>query len=538
MKNIFLISVLSLFLFSCYSDKGNYDYLPLNNFKFDEFLKEDGSKAWENTVFNVRHNENVYLKPILIFSKEVEKELLYEWIINSEVVATDSILDFPVKEIKAYKENGKLTNYIKLKVTSKTSGYVALSQVPITIVPIYYKGFVVLSKKANGDNAISNIEYLWDTDVKNLTIEAEVDIYNKLNPGTPLGNDVVKLSAHFCTGVNAQVSNVVAVKRTAPYSTDITGSNFKKFDNTAKYFLGGVTPTNYEPIDEVYMKESSWIVNSDGSLFVREFSDRTSMQSGTYSNTPFYFEKGYKITKAFEFNDFVNFTLMYDALNKRLLLASKDLRLFNFPTTYRSNKQDVPLPVTFPLFNDLKGEILYCRVTAKYQTPSDGSPLQNFNFVYKSGTGEYKFLQLGISAGINSAWGRPVNIQLFMPETHEMNKALFNSHSQFIQPNKTGDYIFFSGGADNMTLYKYDFETKQTEEYAKFTSEVTALSCDVSEANNIIAAGLKNGEVVIIDIRSNAFSETEKENRILKNFKLELGEIIQIENRAGWGHEL
>lgn len=525
--NFFYVFVFMLFVTSCYDDRGNYDYKEINEFEITGF---NGSKV---EFYTCTIEEEVHLTPDITFKRYEETDLAYEWYSDDSLISTARELVYPAKELKSVKDK-QTRSYVKLKVTSNASGNIQLKGINVDVTPVYFRGFVVLTQQDNGEHELNFLLNKWDGD-ELAEVKTERNIYALQNPGESLGKDVVRLRPHCCFDYNYS-ENVLVVRDKAPYTLDLSGGYLTNYVHTANFFLNNQLPVNYEPVDEFSFFEYSYIVNKDGAIFSRKKDSNREFQSGVYLNepntlhNPSSLPQDMKITKVFTSAPIYNsYAFLYDEKYQRILCASNDGRiLYPFPLNAQES-----FPKGFPLLHDLKGEILYIGRTSAKQN-------SDYVFVYKDDSG-VKVFKIFVTLQLNSG---STNAGLSDPRMYRtFEHSELNNNTIFVQPTRTGDVMFFTGGENNKTLYCYEFGTDKLTEYVLFDETVCAIACEeyYDEAsrgsdNRTLAVGLASGEIKIIDIRPEAQHEDNKDKRILESIPLNNGKIKDIICKVGFPH--
>lgn len=544
MKKTIYFIMMSWLMSSCYEDQGNYAYLPTNKITISGF----NGKINDPLFIQLQREDSVKLRPDILFEKENHSQhLKYEWISGGELISEEDSLVYPVKNLKELREGINLKPFIKLVVTNEASGDIAMRGCYVEVEPP--KGWVVLTKQTNGEH---NLHYLYPRwlgeNEDSLRIEANIKIYEHLNPEEKLGKDVLKIRSHY-TARPQSYDNILVIKSDEPYTIDINGETFTKDLNTYKMFTAGNIPENYSPIDECAVANSwassSYIVNHDGNVFVRTKNTPSEHHSGVYTTDAYHVdEKGMKATRIWDSSSGHACAWIYDDLNKRLLVGTAGMGGYSgdeaagiaiFPEN-DTNGSDLYLnaPEDFPKLHDLKGEILHVGSTGQW----------GHNVVvmlYRTELGELQLLRfyLQMSQAQNTLRIYSNNMRDF--ELHSLNKDLFHEESQFVQPLHNQDVFFFTGGPDNQTLYVYEFNTgRGAVEYEVFNSPIASMASDIkkgegySNVDYSLAVGLKNGQLKVININPEIVSDdTQKGKRELASYDFE-DEIVDVIYKFGF----
>ncbi|MFV0593951.1 MAG: hypothetical protein ACK5M7_21450 [Draconibacterium sp.] len=531
MKKLLYIIALTGLLWSCTEDHGNYDYLPSNKITITGF---NGELVPEVMYVQLQKDDSIKLKPDVIFDKEDESDALkFEWYSGGELISEEDSLAYPVKELKEYREGTNLKPFIKLVATNTSSGDIDMLGCYAEVEPP--RGWVVLTKQSGGEHQLSYFYNDWASDNSSLTLEADVNVYERVNPGETLGSDVVKIRSHYTAGPQS-TDNILVVKSEYPYTIDVNGETFAKNVNTMKLFAGGNVPENYSPIDECATTlapySAAYIINQDGSIYSRFKNTPTEHLSGVYTPEPYYVDaKGARVTRIWPSVDGFFCAWMYDDLNKRLLIGTSGIGNANGVAAFPADPSKYgDESLGFPKFYDLQGEILYIGETE----PSDRTAVM----VYHSDTEGYKLIRVYMYL---SQYQNTFSVSFMRDhEVHLLDETLINGDSRFLQPRKNKEVFFFTGGTGNQTLYMYEYGTgRGIVEYESFDSPIASIATDInkdgnSTINNVIAVGLKSGELKIINIHPDVVSnDALKGERELASYDLG-DEIVNVIYKYGF----
>lgn len=516
-------------MLACYEDEGNYDYLPSNKISIIGF---NGELVPEVLFLQLQKDDTVRLKPNILFEKEDRNDALsYEWYSGGELISEQDSLVYPVKELREYREGINLKPHIKLVVTNIALGDIDMLGCYVEVEPP--RGWVVLTRKTNGEHNMSYFYNRWGADNASLELDARVNIYEEINEGETLGTDVVKIRSHYTAGPQSW-DNILVIKSQEPYTIDVDGENFAKSIHTAKLFVNGIVPENYSPIDECATtgasRSSSFILNKDGGIYVRTKNTPAEHHSGVYTPEPYYVdEKGVNITRIWPTSSGFLTAWMYDDLNKRMLIGTAGIGSVVGVVPFPANESIYgPEEEGFPRFYDLQGEVLYFGHTGRYGR--DGV------MVYHSDEG-YKILRFYayLSQYQNTFTLKELNNR----EVRSLDASLINENTKYLQPTKNNNVFFFTGGLENKTLYLYEYDTgRGAVVYETFDAPISSIATDVQRSgnsliNNTIAVGLKNGELKIIDIHPEVVSDDALQGgRELASYQLD-GEIIDVIYKYG-----
>lgn len=148
MRLFYVIGVVAGLFFSCYDDKGNYDYEEFAGIKIEGIQDEYSVISYKDTL---------HISPKITPEDEYE----YLWTINESYTDMPSMGEgFPPDTIGMEKELKSVINYnnghydLTLKVTSKKTGYAVYYNTKLVTQSVYSRGFYVLKETADGNTEV------------------------------------------------------------------------------------------------------------------------------------------------------------------------------------------------------------------------------------------------------------------------------------------------------------------------------------------------------------------------------------------------
>ncbi len=145
-----IMMVLCIAAVSCYKDKGNYNYHPINELSFLNFDTTNG--------YSVEFGQPLTVSPQIkgtLDTSGAQKSYSYEWSLyfNSKdsVISTDKILN-----VKLQEPPGNYT--LQLIVTDKTTGVQYAIRTQLLIITEIFEGFLVLNE-VSGKSRLDMITY-------------------------------------------------------------------------------------------------------------------------------------------------------------------------------------------------------------------------------------------------------------------------------------------------------------------------------------------------------------------------------------------
>lgn len=224
MKNrINIKSLLGIFslvvIVSCYSDKGNYDYVDVNAFSVSNS---------DDSLFNVTAKKDVVkivpkIKAEMFPEEQFPDRYSYIWTIDSKVISTDKNIEYPVDlTVGTYK--------LLLKVTDKITNLVARGVWTMYVVNLYSKGYVVLSENENNEAQLDMVSTIGKDTMVLLNVTSTSGMPVVKNPRALYMNWVTKDDEIHIIGEN----RVIKVSRLELLYNPVTGdfrNNFATLEN-------------------------------------------------------------------------------------------------------------------------------------------------------------------------------------------------------------------------------------------------------------------------------------------------------------------
>ncbi len=489
---ILYLTVGILFSFiSCYEDKGNYTYEPINGITID----------LENNGFLDQYAyDTLDIRPQLTFTGKPENNLSFTWYCNNEEISHDQDLNYPVSNLKGGRP------YIKLKIVNNRDQSTFFAGFYVEIIPDYMTGWVILTKKENR----SILSF-----INPFTYSVTADFYTSFAQAE-LGPNAVEIKEHWPFNAMA-IGNVLVVRNEADGNIEIDGIKLNPLYYTNDFFLAKKVPTDFRPVGEYYMWDYSFILDDNHNLYQRKFNDNTQFQSGVYTNKPMFFPNGVKFDRGWAGPWFSGLTLFYDK-TKGCLYVGSDFGSV-LPVSFVNAFPGMPGNYTF--IDNMDKELVY---VGNIKQGRFASP---FVLLYKDGNSTYHIQQVQV-----------VHTGAFCQVIHMGEKPIGNEYTNaqtlFCQLERKQDYLFFSGGDNNKTLYLYEHSTSACNSYYTFDSPIKTLSADLSNGNNnIMMVGLENGDIYFIGISYQ--NMTQPDTRFLK--KVELGEGIPVSTFFKCGYQ-
>lgn len=486
---------------SCLKDLGNYEYLDKNKVVI----------SYEIPYINGTVDEETVIIPNRQYAIPGMTSLDYdhEWYISDKLVSRDSNLYYVGEEPGAH----TITYIMRDKRTGV--GYFAPNNT-LNLASPYASGYTILYEK-NGESELAHFRYR----ASDTSYVDYVDIYKKKNNGESLGSLPVKLKNYPVSGT----WSLVVAQHGGQGSIELVGNSMKKALVTSEAFSGG-TPSNIKPINIGNYANAHLLVNTDGEVYPRLFSNQPIPFTMPWINIPLNIPKGMKITDLWDTHSFRNnMNCMYDKLNNRILYLN-----LNGPLTTGGYIQIDTLPkLNYPIghvnLNNM-GNWEYIWGGSFNDSPNtngSGNQMDGVILMRQFG-GQQIYLQSFNAKSLNRVYTFTPKLRMPFP-----GSQLVNSESVYLNI-KMRNYIFFSGGVNNQDLYFFDIQSGGNPKlFAHMPSKIT----DMCESDNSLelVVGLEEGTAILYNISdSNLYSGQPKELHRLSG----LGRIADITVRNGY----
>ena len=239
----------------CYEDKGNYDYIPLNEVKIT--LNPVNTKGYLG--------ERYTYSPQIEFSNSADSaDFEYWWEAKNAEDGVDTVtigrdLDF----------TGYLTGEVELRCCVKelATGVITSETMKITFASALSQGWLILSDK-NGVSTLSYIRPEYD-DAGNRLFTPFVDLYKQLYPNLQLGTNPTSLRQVFADNYEENAT-LVLVGQDEPLYLD--GASYVKLLDLKNEFMGG-QPANFTYKDYGWGWTLDVFLSQDGTVYVRKLDD-------------------------------------------------------------------------------------------------------------------------------------------------------------------------------------------------------------------------------------------------------------------------
>lgn len=504
MKQSILYSFIALLFTlasSCYKDKGNYSYGELNKV---EIIFKDGR------FINPRVTDTLNIDPAIgyrgdtVLASTVSETFSFTWYCNDKEISKGPVLHYAVRDLTGIRP------YVKLKVVNKKDESVFLDGFTVDAIPAYLTGWIVLTKKDNR-SIISFIDPV--------TYEVTADFYTTIS-GEELGPNAIDVKEHWMAGGGvSNPGNVLIIRNDAAGNLELDGNDLKPIYKTNNFFLGNTVPNDFRPRSEFYMWDYSMMLDDNGNIYTRKHVNNAFSQSGVYPNKPMFIPGGVKFDKGWSGTYLSGQTILYDKTRGKLFLGSDHGLVL--PVNYMPGP---PIPPGTTMINAMDKELMY--VGALKQ----GRFTSSYYLIFFNGS-NYSVQKI-------MAIDQFYTVQaVFMGETG-FGAGTANAQSIFCQMPRIENYMFYSGGGGNKTLYLYEHGPARSSEYFSFDSPIRSIAVNQNMVMGVfthdqLMVGLENGDVYILGVTSDEISDPSK--RLKKKIVLDKGVPVSSMYKMGFG---
>jgi len=499
---VYLLGAGLFVLASCYKDKGNYDYNELNKVKIGF---PDGN------YISPRVADTLHIDPLLIFGGDTLRASMaaetfsFTWYCNDKQISTGPVLHYAVRDLTGQRP------FVKLKLVNKQDESTFLAGFTVDAIPAYLKGWIVLTKK-NDRSILSFIDPV--------TFEVTADVYTTIAE-KELGPHALQVKEHWMAGSGLSTpGNVLIIRNDTAGNIELDGTNLNPIYKTNTFFLGNTVPADFRPRGEFYMWDFSMMLDDHGNLYMRKHVNNGYSQSGVYPNKPMFIPGGVQFDKGWDGTFLSGQTILYDKTQGRLFLGS------DFGTVQAVNYMSgPPIPPGTTLINAMDKELVYA---GRLQ---QGRFTSSYYLVFFNGSQHFvqKIMVMDEFFAVNA---------LFMGET-AFGAGTANAQSVFCQLPRIDNYMFYSGGSGNRTLYLYEQGPAKSSEYFSFDSPIKTITASQNNLMGVnthdqLMVGLENGDVYILGILSDQIADPSK--RLIKKIVLNQGVPVSTMYKMGFGY--
>lgn len=496
---------ISSLLPSCYKDEGNYDLVDYN-----KILSIKSPPMSALTILG----DTFRLKPIIQW-KYPERDTLafeYEWRQIDSVISNQRDLAY-TPDIPGY-----VNIYLYMK--EKATGIVARFSMQLQVVSAYKAGWLLLTENG-GQSGLSYVRRDTKRDANNVVYyeyKSYPDIYSKLFPETPLGNNPVRiLTKNF---PDYTIDQVLVVQGNE--TVFLSGDDFSKKIALVSEFPGRAFPNNAKPVDYADGTSSNFTLLDDGKVYwKRNEKLMGGIHDGLFMDVPVYFEGGgATISRFIDIGiDYSQFVYLYDNLKKRFI---------GLYTTTGSNdfiggkmflqEGSTPPPGWVSLNNQTGYTLQYC---------SDYANGAGFmNIIKNNNTGQYLYQTYKLQ------------MQYTFIEVSNQTQEVFAGNG-IVSDNtvyhriRNSSYLFFGEGSK---LYFYDINTKRITLYTDFgAGNIVQITTDANSGE--LGVALNNGNFYICSLKNDVLGHVNPGSVGILYHVANLGNIVDLQWKWGSYYE-
>lgn len=516
MRRLAYIVVILFFAVSCIEDKSNYNYIKTIKVTFVDQIQG----------YTFVAGETVDLVAPITFSEEVAEQdidKLFEitWWLDGEKIAEG------YKITHTFKTAGGSS--LVVKVINRETGETYLSEsMRSTTKNAVSWGWIALSERDNNASSLSFIHPVSFNTIHNL----ESDIPEGLGTG-PKGLEYYFVDGSIPSSYISGLAKLIVNQSSGTVTLD--GAYLQKDRSLADEFQNGTEPEEDLTITGFAWKETFYLISSaEGNLYMRYLSSEFAHipYYGTYSNMPYPFEGGAKISCFQGFQNVSRFVrnetlaIMYDELNGRFLA-------FTPGNWYDKNNPDPYKPVliefqhydetqTFspdiPKVNDMGADTkclaigAYESETYSYTDEESGEVVSQGCSVYAAvvdlgGNGNYQLYRFDVSP-LSYRDHTIVGNSMYPIDGPMSPNTVIKMSSDFSR----NPYFYYTDG--DKKLYAYSMELNSSKLIYEAPSKIVTLAsspldCEFASyggnstaPNWRLAVGQSDGNISILDVRT------------------------------------
>lgn len=284
MKNIrttwLLLTLISILGVSCYDDKGNYNYVDVNQMKIDDSKRK----------YDIVIGETFDITPTISFvnGEGNTERLLYKWYLGSDNYTQD---DWNTLNFRWTPDKMMDNETLRLEVTDPVTGIQSFLQIRLTVLSKYETRGVLILSEENGKTVYSFIQipeksifsqYVglgtgWHFD----QYKEYKDIYRVENE-EDLPKGPILLHQHFCSDSSTNGQILILTENGA---IDIDGKVFEKdpINELSSVFLDGSYPAGCDHVAQaMFMTRVDLVADPEGHIYTRLKDTKSLFHSGYF----------------------------------------------------------------------------------------------------------------------------------------------------------------------------------------------------------------------------------------------------------------
>ena len=505
---ILFIAMLLLGVTACYEDKGNYEYMVMNDI---EISVETDSHTYVL-------GEKVVCIPKLTFALGKENsELSYEWTFDDHVIAHTRDLDWTADIMGSDKD-------LRLAIRDEKTGvtYYKIKGISVTS-PYGTNGWLVLSEK-DGNSTLAFLRER--TEGGKLKPIVTRDIYQMIN-GEPMGSQPVSMYPHWTEPWEGEddTSWLWVAQKGGRGAIDLSGTSYRQEGVLSQMFVDKTYPEGFTPAKVIDMQFLTMAVGEDGTIYTRVKESNLLFNSSAFVDRPLTSDKDGKMKVDGSMIGYSRFDT-----HGGILLYDKNSGQYLHIGDYGKDNGEVFTGKVLPLDVDEKtytNNPSYARLdnmkdyTVHYLGSHSTSGNEYTAIIEKKNSGDFyiqKFKVKHYSGDSSSKLGATYISQEKNAELGTIIDGTSKNCFALCRYQDLAPYLFISKG--NM-LYLYYTTTGQLYPCAQFDSPVTSIDPD-NYNNKYIMVGLENGDVIILKGEDDGSDDT------LKRYVINQGKTIRV----------
>lgn len=475
--NLLILLLCLLGVSSCVKDEGNYNYTEVNK----------ATIRFSTYSYSTVINDVIEIAPQITYENpEDTTRFKYEWYVDGKLETTN-------RELKITRDDVVGCNCVFMLVDTitgiKQSGY----YVTASFTSPYSEGWIILYEKGD-ESELGFISFKKSGSL--VEYKPTYDLYRASNQGEVLGKEPIKLVQHYATSNGAEGDEILVIQRGGQGCVEVSGRSLKKAILMQQEFLDGKLPKDFEPVDATYPPYRNLILNQDGKLYSRMITNPSlGFHTVAYNDIPFQYagdsKKGMEISQII-MNAYhrTNHIMMYDRLHRRFLCMTVGSKASAGEMLEMACATDYPKG-----YASLDGmdEGIKLVFASSYADAFNG--VCKYAMILQWPDGEYTFQRFEYNSYKKEN-------QVTLPNKPNVSFAgaeYITPESEFFMLRKTGDHLFFTGGANNSILYHYSVLENKTVVYKDFEGmRIASLHPNLNSKQ--LGVGLEDGVFVLFDV--------------------------------------
>lgn len=517
--------LLALFLFvslySCYEDKGNYNYKAINEVQITNFITNE----LEDYPDGYMIGSTVKVSPELTFALDEENVRLgFQWVLCGEVVSRERELVWIADTAGIF--SGRDCYLI---IQDSVSGLEYLSGIysndANATLQLYIRaddltgGWMIVTKR-NGEYVIdyANVEYRYDPTTDNyVPVPYSIEnVFAERNIGLELGGEIKDIECFFVENAWRTACQVLILQKGGIGPVYVDGATFQKSIFLSEEFVGGSLPQGVNFVRAFDKPKGSILLTDDGQVYLKRKEDTEAYFTGRFPDYPVVIEKGMEAGPfvTYRYDELVNLT--FDKKNNRFLMLQDRFDYYSGAVEGGVISQVYQAPSEeFTMMNNMGDvEMLFyggykdgddLRFIAMYKNNNPGKEGKYYYMIFRY----YEDWQTGL-------WEVIPLVEKVFPSSE-----LIDGKNIFAVSPKDKQYLLFSGGAQHDKLYGYMYAGDEggvaNARLLYDFKGATIKNIEVTGASSrgvYVGIGLSNGKLCEMVVSADAFINGVTEDNI------------------------